>query len=152
MKAIMKMAHEVRNAAANTWGGRPGEYSMSIALEMAWEANKTVKENRMSKDMYAIAVYESYNKSFPYRVIKRFDSPEGIIEHILNETDEDNLNYYARACGLVISSKWINEDKSIPRQYIKGNNNRLIDALERSPRPGAKEAAAKLAAMIPSMD
>jgi len=46
-RAIMSMAHEVRSAAANTWGGRPGEYSMSIALEMAWEADRNVKESKM---------------------------------------------------------------------------------------------------------
>lgn len=46
-RAIMEMAHKVRIAAAERWGGRPGEYSMGIALEMAWEASSNVKEKAM---------------------------------------------------------------------------------------------------------
>lgn len=47
MKAIMSMAHKVREAAATQFGGKPSDYLMSIALEMAWEAHRTVKEMSM---------------------------------------------------------------------------------------------------------
>jgi len=48
MKAIMSMAHGIREAAAKTWGGKAADYHMGIALEMAWEAHRNVKEKSMS--------------------------------------------------------------------------------------------------------
>jgi hypothetical protein len=47
-RLAMIAAHEIRRAAARTWGGKPGNYLMSIALEMAYEANRKVKEQKMS--------------------------------------------------------------------------------------------------------
>lgn len=49
MKAIMSMAHGIREAAAKTWGGKPGDYVLSIALEMAWTTHKNVLENKMER-------------------------------------------------------------------------------------------------------
>ena len=37
---IMKRAHEIRSEASRIWGGRPGDYSLSIALEMAWKGER----------------------------------------------------------------------------------------------------------------
>lgn len=47
MKAqnAMRIAHEIRRAAAAQFGGRPGDYVMSIALQMAYEAERNVIMN-----------------------------------------------------------------------------------------------------------
>lgn len=48
-KAIMSMAHQVRVAAANTYGGKVSDYVFGIALEMTWEAHKAAKESKMTE-------------------------------------------------------------------------------------------------------
>lgn len=68
-KVIMTAAHQIRKAAAQKWGGKAGDYSLSIALQMAHEAAKGVKS------MIAIK-QDQVNK---YRVVEGKEQVEEII-------------------------------------------------------------------------
>lgn len=46
----MKRAHEIRREAAAKFGGKASDYSMSIALEMAWEEKAMKKQLEIGKD------------------------------------------------------------------------------------------------------
>ncbi len=56
MKAqvIMKVAHGIREAAAKRWGGKPGDYVLGIALEMAWSAHKNAIKETTMRTFYLI--------------------------------------------------------------------------------------------------
>ncbi len=46
----MKRAHEIRREAAAKFGGKASDYSMGIALEMAWEEKSMKKQLEIGKD------------------------------------------------------------------------------------------------------
>lgn len=98
MKAVMSMAHQVREAAAKTWGGKPGDYLMSIALKMAWEAHRTIKENTMpiltirefiqeaTKDAKTqVDLDKIWHAGFPRKIQEAF--PEASASEIMYEWD-----------------------------------------------------------------
>lgn len=55
-RQIMTQAHQIRREAAARFGGRPGDYEMSIALEMAWEqAGSTIIRSTVRGDLTVMA-------------------------------------------------------------------------------------------------
>jgi hypothetical protein len=87
------------------------------------------------------------NKNFPAQVSEIFDTPEALIAAINNEEDSEQLFIWANS-GFAISTRSVKIGKSIPAAWIKAVNYSLINGISLSPRPGAKEASAKLQAAL----
>ena len=72
MNAIIQKAHEIRVAAAKKFGGRPGNYSMKIACEMAKEG----AEKKMSGEEIAELMNSKYSCRVLYDGSQEWDSTE----------------------------------------------------------------------------
>lgn len=94
--------------------------------------------------MFTISHHEG-NTGFAFRVCEQFNSAEALISRILNTNDAEEL-FVLSTRALAVSSKWIGVEKCIPNRFIVASNISLVDALARSPRQGAAEAAAKMQA------
>ena len=59
MSAIIKKAHQIRKDAANKFGGKPGQYSLKIACEMAKNGEEVEMEKKMTTKIVINTVKEA---------------------------------------------------------------------------------------------